>query len=242
MECGAAPAREEGMPAITEGASKIYHDITLLMDGFTTLEHTIKTATLYKDVRALIERTTTFYTPTLIVGVNGSAEEYFYQRSDVFRDAKLLRFTPYAQVAAYARHRMMRPEEDYYFKSLGASAAKIMQEGGNVTLGAHGNRQGLGAHWEMWAMAMGGMSPHDVLRAATNISASALGLDEDLGSLDVGKVADLVVLDRNPLDDIRNTNTVRYVMKNGVLWDGDTMDEVWPQPKKFEGFHWQRLR
>lgn len=233
-------AREEGLPVIPEGAQKIAFDLTLLMDGYSTLEHAIKTDTLYKDVRSLIEATGTYYVPTLIVGPNGSAEDYFLQHSDVFRDPKLLRFTPYEEVAINSRHRTLRPEEDFYFKRLADSAAKILHEGGNVALGAHGNRQGLGAHWELWAMAMGGLSPLEALRAATLTSAGALGLEQDIGSLEAGKVADLVVRDKNPLEDIRNSDSVRYVMKNGTLWDAQTMDEVWPREKKFEGFYWKR--
>ena len=73
-----------------------------------------------------------------------------------------------------------------------------------------------------------------------NLVAGSLGLEDDLGSLETGKVADLVVLDHNPLDDINNTNSVRYVMKDGRLWHGETTDQVWPEPRRFEGFYWSQ--
>ncbi|MFC4312436.1 amidohydrolase family protein [Steroidobacter flavus] len=231
-------AREEGLPIIPEGSQKIAFDLTLLMDGYTTLEHSIKTDTLYRDVRSLITATGTYYVPTLIVGPNGSAEDYFLQHSDVFRDPQLLRFTPYEEIAVNARRREMRPEEDFYFMQLGASAAQIAHEGGRVVLGAHGNRQGLGAHWELWAMAMGGLSPLETLRAGTIAAAQALGLEEDIGSLQAGKIADLIVLDENPLVDIRHSNSLRYVIKNGVIWNARTMDEIWPQQRPFAGYYW----
>ena len=75
-------------------------------------------------------------------------------------------------------------------------------------------------------------------QAATIDGARIIGFAEDLGSLEVGKLADLVVLDRNPLTDIRNTNSVRYVMKNGELYEGDTLNQIWPARRKLQKFWW----
>ena len=83
------------------------------------------------------------------------------------------------------------------------------------------------------------MAEHDALRAATILGAEAIGLDEDLGTLEPGKLADILVLSGNPLDDIRNTNSVRYVMKNGRLYDGETLDEFWPREQALEALGWQ---
>ncbi|HSM36326.1 MAG TPA: amidohydrolase family protein, partial [Longimicrobiales bacterium] len=105
----------------------------------------------------------------------------------------------------------------------------IVDAGGKVGVGSHGQLQGLGYHWELWAVASGGLSEHEALQTATIFGAEAIGLDGDIGTVSAGKLADLVVLEANPLEDIRNTNTVRYVMKNGRLYDGDTLDEVWPR-------------
>ncbi len=88
-------------------------------------------------------------------------------------------------------------------------------------------------------MQSGGLSEHDALRVATIFGAEAIGLDNDLGSIDEGKLADLIVLDANPLDDIRNTNTVRMVMKNGRLYDGDRLNEIWPTQRQLDGLYWQ---
>ena len=236
-------AREEGLMVLPEGGGRTFHDMTLVMDGHTSIEHAIPTAPLYQDMRSLISHAGTYYVPTLMVGYGGpAAEAYFYQMNDVYEDEKLLTFTPYAEVASRARRRQMAPMEDYHFMSISKTAAEILKEGGNVALGAHGNRQGLGAHWELWALAMGGLSNMDALRTATTIPAESMGFDRDIGTLEPGKLADLLVLDENPLDDIRNTNTIRYVMKNGFLREGDTMDQIWPERREFPGFHWERYQ
>ena len=94
-----------------------------------------------------------------------------------------------------------------------------------MCIGSHGEMQGIGYHWEMWALHSGGWQPLEVLRAATLHGAEAIGYAQDLGSIEPGKLADLVVLSADPLKDIHNTSSIRYVMKNGELFEGDTLDE-----------------
>ena len=83
-------------------------------------------------------------------------------------------------------------------------------------------------------LASGGMRPLEVLRCATLNGSRIVGRPEDLGSIEAGKLADLVILDKSPLDDIHNTNTIRWVMKNGELFEGDTLNQVYPELKKLE--------
>ena len=199
---------------------------------------------LYKDVVTLFAQSGIAYTPTLIVAYNGPwGENYYYETENVYGDPKLRRFTPYEVLASSARRRVRGSfgggnaggwfmKEEYSFPQQAEIANAIVKAGGVVGIGSHGQLQGLGYHWELWMVQSGGMSTLDALRCATILGAEAIGLQQDVGSLTAGKLADLVVLDANPLDNIRNSNTVRMVMKNGRLYDGDTLDEIWPRQRK----------
>ena len=229
----------ELMPT-TEGGRDMKLDITHAIDGMHGNEHTLPVFPLYKDVVELYAKTRTAYTPTLLVNYGGIiAEEYFYTTTEVHDDKKLNRFYPHNVLDDMSRRRRVwaRPDE-FVFPLAAEAAAKIQRAGGLIGVGGHGQLQGLGYHWEMWAFAMGGMTPREVLKAATIDGAKIIGVDQDLGSIEPGKLADLVVLDRNPLQDIRNTNSVRYVMKNGELYEGDTLDQIWPVQKPLPKFWW----
>ena len=233
-------ARELEMMVVPEGASLLYMDETLVHDGHTGLEHSLPVSRLYKDVIQLFAQARSGYTPTTIVGYGGlSGENYWYQKDEVWKNERLMTFTPREVVDSRARRRTMAADDDFNHVDIARGAKQMLDAGVSVQLGAHGQLQGLGAHWELWMFVQGGMTPLEALRSATINGARYLGLDKDIGSLDVGKLADLVVLDRNPLDAIRNSDSVRFVMLNGRMYDAATMNEVGNHPRTRPSFPWQ---
>ncbi|MDM7921125.1 MAG: amidohydrolase family protein, partial [Pyrinomonadaceae bacterium] len=161
------------------------------------------------------------------------------QTTDVLNNQRLRRYIPNELINAMMRRRpqWFRPEE-YSFKQIAAGAAEVVKAGGRVGIGGHGQMQGMGVHWEIWAMQSGGMSTHDTLKVATIQGAEAIGLEQDLGSLEVGKIADLVVMDKNPLTDIRNTDSISHVMKGGELYEAETLTQIWPAQKPLGEQYW----
>lgn len=235
-------ARELGVEVVPEGGSFFYHNMAMILDGHTTIEHNIPIATVYDDVIKLWAASKTAYTPTLIVSYGAvSGEYYWYQHTNVWEKQRLLKFTPRSVIDPRSRHRTMLPEEEYEngFIRVSNAVRKLSNAGVNVNMGAHGQLQGLGAHWETWMLNMGGMSKMQTLYCATINGARTLGMDKYIGSLETGKLADLIILDKNPLEDIYNTESVHYTMVNGRLYECETMNQVYPEQKIRQPFYWE---
>jgi Tol biopolymer transport system component len=249
-------AREQGMMVTFEADRLPYNNIGMILDGHTTMEHNFPYANYYDDFIQLMAHAGTAITPTLVIsGGEIFGENYVYQSTRPWEDPKVKQyvqntlsvFSPLSNGWADPVHirgmvglNVADEVWDIGFRSVARSLKKLDDAGVLVNAGAHGQIQGLGMHWEMWLLAEGGIANRDVLRMATLNGAQTLGLDGHLGSLEVGKLADLIILDKNPLEDIRNTNSVRYTIINGRLYDAVTMHEIGHRNRERKPFYWER--
>lgn len=237
-------ARELGMLVVEEGGSTFHHNMTMILDGVTGVEHNIPVAPLYKDVVELWSQTDVRNTPTLVVNYGGLTGEYWwYARNNVWEDPKLNRFFPRETLDARSIRRETAPEWDYWHVEVAKAAKTLRDAGVKIQVGGHGQLQGMSANWEIWMLTQGGFSNFEALRAATIDGADYLGLSKQIGSLEVGKQADLVVLNSNPLENIQATIDTGYVMVDGRLFDvAKDMAEIGNRGEAAPVFHWQRDR
>jgi Tol biopolymer transport system component len=239
-------AKQQQLMPTTEGGLDYKLNMTQLFDGYPGHEHAIPIFPLYSDVTKTIAESKMAITPTLLVSYGGPwAENFYYTTESPLNDTKLQHFTPYEEFSGKIRRRAgglggWFTPADHVFTKHAQGIKSIVEKGGLAGIGSHGQLQGLGYHWELWSVASGGISTHNALRTATILGATALGLDKELGSLETGKLADMVITNANPLENIRNSNTIKYVVKNGRLYDGNTLDEIYPTPRKLDTRSWSK--
>ncbi|PHS24746.1 MAG: amidohydrolase [Robiginitomaculum sp.] len=225
-------AKEVGIMPTTEGGLDAKLDLTHMIDGFAGNEHNLPIIPLYKDVVQLAAQTGIGYTPTLLVTYGGPwAENYFYTRMNPHDDPKMNRFMPHSILDSSTKRRPWVRDEEYAFTRVADSAIKIQRAGGRIGIGSHGQFQGLGYHWEMWALGSGNATPMEVLKAATIDSAHIIGHGDEVGSIEPDKFADLVIMNADPREDIKNTVDIYRVMMNGRLYNDDTLEEIWPRQR-----------
>ncbi len=248
-------AAERGLMVDAEGAGHYYDNVTMILDGYTNLEHNLPVATYYDDLLQLFRNSTLANTPTLIVTFGELfGESYIYQHQEPWRQSKVRTYIPGvnnaynpipgasdAPLHVRAMQSIHYADElyDIGFRSVGRSVKRLDDAGVTINVGSHGQASGIAMHWEMQLLAEGGMAPMRILRAATLNGAKTYGLDHQLGSIEPGKLADLIVLDKDPLADIHNTDSVRYTMINGRLYDAETMNEIGNYDRPRSRFFWE---
>ncbi len=235
-----AAGRELGVMVVPEGGMKFQHNMTEIVDGHTTIEHSLSIKTAYDDVLQLWSHNPVGYTPTFVVSFGGlEGERYWYQHTEVWKNERLLKFVPRFVVEPRSMRRTMAPDEHYNHIWVARTAKQLMDRGVSVHIGAHGQLAGLAAHWEMWMMEQGGFTPWEALRGATYGGASHFGMDAEIGSLEPGKLADLVVIDGNPLENLRRSEQVAFVMQNGRLFDASTMNQIGNETSERQPFFFE---
>ena len=237
-----AAARELEMMVVPEGGSLLQHNLSMIADGHTTVEHSLPAASIYNDIKQFWSQTEVHYTPTLVVAYGGiSGEHYWYDKTDVWAHPRLSMYVPHDILDARSMRRTTAPDEHYNHFNVARVANELNNIGVKPNIGAHGQREGLAAHWEMWMFAQGGMSNMEVLKTATINPATTFGMEHQLGSIKVGKLADLIVIDGDPLADIRTTDKVTYTMVNGKLFNSETMNQLNGDKHKRKPFFFEKI-
>jgi hypothetical protein len=244
-------AKELELMPTTEGGLDFKLDLTHALDGYSGIEHALPITPIYDDVVELFKASQTTNSPTLLVSYGGPfGENWFYTKENPHENAKVRRFMPEEHLDWKTRRRGFGSggspgpaawfvDEDYVHQKHAVFVKNLIEKGARAAVGSHGQFQGLGYHWELWSMASGGLSSHDALRAATIYGAEAIGMAQDIGSIEAGKLADILVLDKDPLTDLRNTTALRFVVKNGRIYNAESLDEVWPRERKLPAQYWQ---
>ncbi|MFC3034620.1 amidohydrolase family protein [Pseudoalteromonas fenneropenaei] len=220
-------ARNMEIMVVPEGGAKYQHNMNMIVDGHTGLEHSLPIANIYSDVKQMWGQTEVGFTPTFVVAYGGlKGENYWYHHTNVWENKRLMSFVPEYVVKPMSIRPPMAPESHYNHFDVAKAAKQLREQGVTVHIGAHGQREGLAAHWELWSMVHGGFSNWQALRSGTIDGARYLGMDKDLGTIEAGKLADLAIIDGDVLNNIRDSERVAYTVINGRIYDAATMNEV----------------
>ncbi len=228
----ATAAREEGLNVAVEPGGDAQSNFTRIIDGATGIAHGMGFTPMHGDVVELLAASGLGVTPTLLVTLDGPyGEAYFHQRERLWENEKLLTFERRDVLVGRLRRPTHFFDDDFFHPQLAANLKRLYDAGVSLQLGGHGQMLGLDVHFEMELYSQGGFSNLQVLEIATINGARHQGLDHELGSIEQGKLADLIVLRENPLEQIRNTRSIEFVMKNGILYSGEDASRIYPDPR-----------
>lgn len=230
-------AKEKNLQIVGHLSTRNYigkMNLSILLDGFTSVEHIFPVGRFYDDVRQLFLRAGSWYTPTLSLSAYGSflnryrSQLHYPPDNGAFEDnipEDNLGLSSHVGIRNWA-------EDDSKLLYYANSIRELVENGGKVVGGSHGNYPGFQLHWDFWAMEAGGLAPMEALRTVTLSAAECLGMERDIGSIVEGKLADLVILDGDPILDIKNTALVKFVMKNGIMYEPVSLRQLWPKKEK----------
>ena len=227
--------------SVTAESGDMLWDVSMIMDGHTGWEHWFYNVPYYKDVTEFLGRAGATYSPTIWLTdfPEGGVMEYFFGKQDVLADSKLRHWYPRAQLVA-RRTYVKAPFNQYILPLVADGVARVKRAGGHAAVGGHGEFYGLGSQWDLWALATG-LTPMEALEAATVDGARFIGVADDLGSLEVGKLADILVLDADPSVDIHNSDRLSFVIKGGIVYDPLTLDQIWPRRERYGAIPWKTI-
>lgn len=235
----ARAAAAENMLVVAEGGSLFGMDMNLVADGNSTIEHNVPVDVFYEDVLQFFSQSNSNYTPTLVVTYGGLAGDPYWRQATNVWENPLMVHTPPKMLLAETGRRTKAPDWAFVDDDNAREARKLAQRGVKVSIGAHGQQAGIGAHWELWSFVRGGMTPVEALKAGTITSAQSLGMAKDIGSIEVGKLADLVILTDDPSADIANSDNIAQVMLGGRLYDAKTLNEVGTGTATRQPYWWE---
>lgn len=182
-----------------------------------------ETRQAYDDVTDLLAESGMWFTPTTAIYLG---YQYVVARDpSVMEDARLQELTELRYLASIsASAEQIQSDQatyDQLYENVIRMVADVHRKGGLVVAGTDAPiiPQGFGLHVELENYQDAGLQPIDVLRTATINNAKALNAQDDLGTIEVGKLADLVIVEANPLEDIRNARKTRMVIKNGEVFE-----------------------
>lgn len=227
-------AAELNMLVVPEGGWSLDWDLTYFIDGYTSLEHPVPVPELYDDVLSLIAASGSSYTPLAVMNYGGIfGQHWIHQNVNIPGNQKLRKYVKHDILESLTEVKQA-PKSSYQFFNTTKSTAKLASRGVRTNVGAHGEQPiGLLYHSEMFMMSLGGQEPYQVLQHATIGSATSLGLNRSIGSVEVGKLADFVIYppEADSIEAVWNNSMyMKYVMRGGTLFSvEDGLVELWPR-------------